>query len=229
MEVQKDNIVERNLLRIFQKEISAFHLLTKEEEIIIANQARQRDERSINRLIEANLRFVIKLAFQYWRPGLPLIDMVSEGCLGLMAAIETFNPALGYRLITYATLPIKWHIIRAIIDHKKHEHDSLDMPIYDDEGETETPKDLLVSEDPGADEKYFHSQIEHMIGNTFACLNGRERKVIKLRFWHDLTLEEVGLRIGLKKERTRQIEAKALRRLRRALHEKNLEASVFLK
>jgi RNA polymerase sigma factor (sigma-70 family) len=214
-------------LGIFLRDIKNIQLLTREEEYVLARRARQGDPESVRRLIEANLRFVIKVAlrYRYWNPGLPLMDMISEGCLGLMEAIETFNLDLGYRLITYAELRIRWRIIRVIRDHRKHELISLDEPIYND-GE-ETAKDLLVSEDLWADEKYFQSQVEYMIRNVFDCLNDRERKVIRLRFWDGFTLENAGLKIGSGKERTRQIEAKALRKLRGAFRKKNLEASAF--
>jgi len=200
---------ERDLLRMFQKEIENIPVLTREEEAIIARQARAGDQASADCIIESNLRFVLKVVFSCWRPGLPLMDLISEGCRGLIRALQTFDPGRGFRFITYAEPWITSYVKRAIMSHRRHEHISLDKPAYDDEDEI-TLKDLLISGEAGADETLFNKEVHRMLSQ----LNGRERTIIILRFWHDLTLEEIGLRIGVNKERIRRIESRILRKLR---------------
>jgi len=212
MKVPKETLEENDLLELLCKDIGVIPILSREEEYEIAKDAQRGDRQAINRLAEANIRFVIKTAFKYWKPGLPLMDKISEGCLGLMRAIETFNPDLGFRLLTYAEQQIKWHIINVIKDSRKHGLDSLDMPVYEDDDVT--LKDLLVSEEPSSDEKCFYSETGSRVQDLLNFLNDRERKVIELRFWHDKTLREIGSIINLSDERIRQIEARALNKLK---------------
>jgi RNA polymerase sigma factor (sigma-70 family) len=211
MKVLKENLEENDLLELLRKDISVIQILSREEEYEVAREAQRGDRQAMNRLAEANIRFVIKTAFEHWRPGLPLMDMISEGCLGLMRAIETFDPDSGFRLLTYAEQGIKWRIINVIKDFRRHEHDSLDTPIYEDE--ELTIKDFLVSGEPAADEKISQKQILALLN----YLNDRERKVIFLRFWYDKTLDEVGLVMGLSGKRIHQIEARSLYKLKRIM------------
>jgi RNA polymerase primary sigma factor len=207
---------ERRLVALLIRDIETVPILSRDEEREIAKQCRQGDEEALNKLIEANTKFVIEMAFQYWRPGLPLMDMISEGLIGLMESARSFEPALGFRLLTYAQRAIEWRIIALINDCNKHKHISLDEPIHDDD-ET-TLKDMILSEETPPDKTCFHKELTHFLYGLIHCLNERERKVIWFRFWHDLTLDVIGLRIGVKKERIRQIEDRALMKLRRAAH-----------
>lgn len=197
---------------MFLKDVEGIQMLTQEEEMGVARSSCVGDKASRNHLVESNLRFVIKVVFQYWSPGLPLMDMISGGCLGLIKAAKTFNPDMGFRFLTYAGNSITQGIIGAVKDHERYKHNSLDELIYDDESEI-SQKDLLISEDPQSEETAFYSQVCALLNR----LSARERMVITLRFWHDLTLDEVSLRINLGKERVRQIEVKALRKLRWAI------------
>lgn len=201
---------EKELLKMFQKDIERIPLLTREEEAETARQARASDRSAADRLIESNLRFVLKVVFKFWYPGLPLMDLIAEGCRGLIAALQTFDPEMGFRFITYAEPAIRQRVHKAIKNHYLHEHFSLDESAYYDEGEKTILKDLLASDDPGADDTVFDKQVRRMLLE----LDDRARVIIVLRFWHDLTLEEIVLRIGLKKERVRQIEARSLRKMR---------------
>lgn len=203
---------ERGLLRMFLKDVEEMQMLTQEEEINVARRSRTGDDAARNCLIASNLRFVIEVVFQYWSPGLPLMDMLSEGCLGLIEAAKTFDPDKGFRFLTYAGNSIVQGVIKAIQDHKRYGHDSLDELIYGNESEM-TQGDILISEDPQSEETAFYRQVCDLLNR----LSARERMVITLRFWHDLTLDEVSLRINLGKERVRQIEVKALRKLRWAI------------
>jgi RNA polymerase sigma factor (sigma-70 family) len=199
---------EKELLRMFQKDINRIPVLTREEEALAARQARAGDQAAADLLIESNLRFVLKVVFRFWYPGLPLMDLIAEGCMGLLRALQTFDPDMGFRFLSYAEPAIRQQVQEAIRLHYLHQHFSLDEPAYDEGGEN-TLKDLLFSDEPGADETVFNKQARRML----AVLNRRERTVIVLRFWHDLTLEEIGLRIGLDKERVRQIKVRSLRKM----------------
>ncbi len=199
---------------MFLAEVNKLPMLTKEETLIMAKQAKQGDEKAIVRLIETNLRLVLMVVFKLWRPGYPLMDMISEGYFGLIKAVKAFDYDKGFSFATYAVPCIKYSAIKAIVDN--NHHISLDEPVYEDEDKT--LKDFLVSKEPQPDEILFNNQIKGLIKNILSLLNGRERKVIVFRFWHDLTLEQTGDMSGVKGERIRQIEAKALRKLRRAMY-----------
>jgi len=206
---------ECRLYELFQKEIARVPLLTREEEKIMAEQARLGNEEAKNRLIESNLRFVLRIVFQYWRPGLPLMDMISEGCIGLIEAVKAYDLDKGFRVTTFAGLRIKWRIINVINDYKKHRCISLDEPIKE---EGDTLKDMLPSEGPQADELVFIEQTQTIIENLLNSLNEREKVIIRSRFWEDLTLEQTGEKLRLKRERIFQLEAKALNKLKRCMH-----------
>ncbi|TVL97889.1 MAG: hypothetical protein CV087_21890 [Candidatus Brocadia sp. WS118] len=211
---------ERGLLRMFLKDVEGIQMFTQEEEMSVARRAWVGDEAPRNHLVESNLRFVIKVVFQYWSPGLPLMDMISEGCFGLVKAAKTFDPDKGFRFLTYAGYAIAQGVIKVIQDHKQYEHDSLDEPIYDDGSEI-SHGDVLASKDQQGDETAFYNQIRGLLGH----LNDRERMIITLRFWHGLTLEEIGSRVNVTKETVRKIEARALRKLRWAIDERTLTPS----
>lgn len=224
MERKKRAVWEGGLLSMFRKDVTKISVLTRDEELSIARLSRMGDEAARNRLIESNLRFVLKVVYQYWSPGLPLTDLISGGCQGLIKATKTFNPDMGIRFLTYAGSSIAHGIIGAIQDHKRYKHDSLDEIIYDEDESEVSEKDILVSKDPQGDEVAFYNQVRDLLN----YLDDRERMVITLRFWHSLTLEEVGLRVHGTKETVRRIEARALRKLRWVIDEReHLEISGF--
>lgn len=200
---------ERGLLRMLIRDMKKFPVLTVEEEVLLARQARDGDKAAANRLVESNLRFVLKIVFKYRRPGFPMMDLISQGCLGAMRATRTFDPDMGFRFVTYAGHWINQFVQRAMMDYSRHQHSSLDDLAFGDDEDT-TFKDLLVSDDPAADVTISDKQVRRMLSE----LNDRERTIIILRFWHDLNLEEVGDRIGLTKDRVRQIESRSLRKMR---------------
>lgn len=200
---------ERDLLRLFVMDMKKFPVLTREEEVLLARQARAGDKAAANRLVESSLRFVLRIVFKYRRPGFPMMDLVSQGCMGAMRATKTFDPDTGFRFVTYAGHWIKQFVQRAMMEYARHQHHSLDDPAFGDDEDT-TFKDLLVSGEPGAEVMTSDRQVTRML----SVLSEREKTVITLRFWHDLSLEEVGDRIGLTKDRVRQIESRSLRKMR---------------
>jgi len=206
---------ERGLLRMFLKDVERIQMLTQDEENILARRSQTGDEASRNHLVVSNLRFVLKVVFQYWSPGLPLMDMISEGCQGLIKAAKTFDPDKGFRFLTYTSNSIAQGVIKAIKDHQKYGYDSLNENVYEDESEV-TREELLESEYPQSNETAFLNQVRDMLNR----LSDRERMIITLRFWDDLTLEEVGSRVHVTKETVRKIETRALKKLRWAIDER---------
>lgn len=215
--------MEREIFNMFLRDMEKFPLLTKEEESAIVRRVKAGDKEAIEKLINSNLRFVLSVASKYLSryvfkrdqtPGLPLMDIISEGCLGLIRATKTFEPDRNVRFITYAGYWIEQRIRLALIDYKKNEHDSLDEPLY--ESRNETHKDLLTSKE---------IRLEDGISITTLLnqLTEKERRIIELRFYQDMTYEETGLNIGLTKERVRQIELRALRKLRWKIHKWEME------
>jgi RNA polymerase primary sigma factor len=197
------------LLKMFQRDVDKYPVLSREDESVIAKQARAGDQAAMDLLVESNLRFVLKVVFQYWHHELPVMDLVSAGCLGMVSASKSYDPDRGCRFITFAERPIKYRVWAAIESHYQHRHDSLDDPVCDD-GDKTTFKDRLTSKDPGADEMVSRQQILKML----SCLDNRERKLLLLLFWCDLTLKDAGAKIGVSKDRVHQIANKALRKLR---------------
>lgn len=214
----KEDEGERQLLKMFLANIESAPVLSRKDEYLIAKQTQMGSEEALKHLISSNLRFVLKIAFRYSRFGYPLMDLISEGCLGLIIAAKTNDPDKGFRFITYAEYSIKQRIIAFIKNHRHHELRSLDEPILE-EGDEITLKDTLVSDSPATDERCFNRQVRDLLGN----LKERERRIVELRFWDDKTTDEVSSLIQVSRARIGQIEARALRKLRWAIHERSDE------
>ncbi len=271
--------------RLYLSEIGFSPLLTAEEEVHYARLALQGDESARNHMIESNLRLVVKIARRYLNRGLPLLDLIEEGNLGLIRAVEKFDPERGFRFSTYATWWIRQTIERAIMNQTR----TIRLPIHvvkelnvylraarhlaQTEGGEPTPEDVArfldkpakevarmmgfneriasVDEPLGRDtEKSMLESIPDE-GNTdpaeilqdddmqshmevwLSQLNDKQREVVTRRFGLDgrgiSTLEEVGNEIGVTRERVRQIQMEALRRLRQILENDGFSVETLFK
>lgn len=265
-----DQYEDANILSMYLKEINRIPLMTREEEEIIARKAAEGDPASRKRLIEANLRFVVNVAKKYQNQGLPLIDLINEGNIGLMNAIEKYDVDRGYHFISYAVWWIKQSILKAICEksrtvrlplNRANEllqiqkaqrvvmHDTGDEPTMEELGEITQmdPKligDLLsiskemvsldapVFGDPSnstvgdfiednyrsADDIVMEKSLRDDINDALAMLTEKERDIIEMRYGLNgaipMSLKEIGELYNLTKERIRQIEKKALERMK---------------
>ncbi|MBQ8247309.1 MAG: RNA polymerase sigma factor RpoD [Lachnospiraceae bacterium] len=257
-------------VRMYLKEIGKVPLLSAEEEIELAKKMEMGDEEAKKRLAEANLRLVVSIAKRYVGRGLLFLDLIQEGNLGLIKAVEKFDYRKGYKFSTYATWWIRQAITRAIADQAR----TIRIPVHMVEtinklirvsrqllqelGREPTPEEiaavlkmpeervreiLKISQEPVSletpigEEEDSHlgdfiqddnvpvpadaaafTLLKEQLGEVLSTLTEREQKVLRLRFGLDdgraRTLEEVGKEFNVTRERIRQIEAKALRKLR---------------
>ena len=257
-------------LKLYIKDIRHIPLLTAEEELKIAKRIKRGDAQARRKMIRSNLRLVINIAKQYSNFGVPLLDLIEEGNLGLMKAVSKFNPKLGYRFSTYAAWWIKQHVTRALADQGKtvripvymvetlsrfrkvserltHRHrrkpkiaelakamklptskikelmqmdqgtTSLDQPVGE-EGEASV-MDLMEDPNTVTSQDNINNLFRgERIDTLLTRMNPREREIIELRFglkdgeMH--TLNEAAKRFNITRERVRQIEAVALKKLR---------------
>ncbi|MGA9852359.1 MAG: RNA polymerase sigma factor RpoS [Gammaproteobacteria bacterium] len=270
--------------RIYLSEIGYSPLLTAEEEVYYGRRARQGDETSRRRMIESNLRLVVKIARKYLNRGLPLLDLIEEGNLGLIHAVEKFDPERGFRFSTYATWWIRQTIERGIMNQTR----TIRLPIHvikelnlylraarelsQTLDRTPSPEEIAALLDkPLGDVKRLlglnervasvdtpigkdgdrllldaipdennidpsqilqDTDLQTIVEKWLSRLNEKQREVMELRFGlngHDKgTLEEVGDAIGVTRERVRQIQMNALKRLRQLLESEGLsEESLF--
>lgn len=265
-------------VKVYLKEIGRVPLLTPDEEIDLAVKMAEGDERAKKRLSEANLRLVVSIAKRYVGRGMHFLDLIQEGNLGLIKAVEKFDYTKGFKFSTYATWWIRQAITRAIADQARtiripvhmvetinklkkvssqllhrngheptaeeiseemgvsvekvreilrvaQEPVSLETPI----GEEEDSHlgDFIPDEDaPVPAEAAYHTLLREQLGDVLNTLTPREEKVLRLRFGLEdgrpRTLEEVGKEFNVTRERIRQIEAKALRKLRHPSRSKKL-------
>ncbi|KXZ39742.1 RNA polymerase primary sigma factor [Alkalithermobacter thermoalcaliphilus JW-YL-7 = DSM 7308] len=266
-------------VRMYLKEIGKIPLLTAQEEIELAKRMEKGDETAKKRLVEANLRLVVSIAKRYVGRGMLFLDLIQEGNLGLIKAVEKFDYSKGYKFSTYATWWIRQAITRAIADQARTIRipvhmvetinklirvsrqllqelgreprpdeiaEQMDLPedkireilkIAQEPVSLETPigeeedshlGDFIPDEDaPAPAEAAAYSLLKEQIEEVLKDLNERERKVLKLRFGLEdgraRTLEEVGKEFEVTRERIRQIEAKALRKLRHPSRSKKLK------
>ncbi len=274
-----DEIAIDDPVRMYLKEIGKIPLLSAEEEVELAKRMEQGDMEAKRKLIESNLRLVVSIAKKYIGRGMLFLDLIQEGNLGLIRAVEKFDYRKGYKFSTYATWWIRQAITRAIADQARTIRipvhmvetinklqrvsrqlvqelgreptieeiaEAMEMPpekveeimkVAQDPVSLETPigeeedshlgdfieDKIIPSPSEAAAKQLLKEQLEAVL-NT---LSKREREVLKLRFGLEdgrpSTLEEVGKRFGVTRERIRQIESKALRKLRHPTRSKKLK------
>lgn len=267
-----------DFLRLYLREIKATKLLTAEEERELATRVAQGDEGARRRMIESNLRLVVKVTKEYRGQGLPLLDLIEEGNIGLIKAVEKFRPEKNCRFSTYAILWIRQSIERALVNQtrtvKLPAHVIGDMkrmirvsrslaqrlgrePLLEEvvqemgveanyvnhlmmavrrvtsidaalneRGDRLLVDTLQAEEQPGPSSITEHIELFKLISSWLELLSPQEKTVIDLRFGlrdgDPKTLEAIGAIFGVTRERIRQIEAKALGRLRKVMEEKDV-------
>ncbi|WP_345317098.1 RNA polymerase sigma factor RpoS [Ferrimonas gelatinilytica] len=283
--VQDDLQKNLDATQLYLSEIGFSPLLTAEEEVYYARRAQKDCAKSRNRMIESNLRLVVKIARRYNNRGLALLDLIEEGNLGLIRAVEKFDPERGFRFSTYATWWIRQTIERAIMNQTRtirlpihvvkelnvylrtarelahsldHEPtaeeiaDKLDKPVEDVSrmlklnekiSSVDTPiggdsdkalLDVIADEDKVCPEVQAQDDdIKDSVVRWLDELNSKQREVLARRFgllgYEPSTLEDVGREIGLTRERVRQIQVEALRRLRELIGSQGLSVESLFK
>ena len=256
-------------LEKYLQEIGKEEMISAEEEAELAQRIRKGDQKALERLTRANLRFVVSVAKQYQNQGMSLPDLINEGNLGLLKAAERFDETRGFKFISYAVWWIRQSILQAISEQSRivrlplnqvgsynkinreiskfeqlnerrpsldeiaehidlpaekideamsvsGHHVSVDAPFV--EGEDNSLLDVMVNEDiPSTDKDLVMESLKSEIRHALSILTDRERKVIEDSYGingQELTLEEIGVKYGLSRERVRQIKEKAIRKLR---------------
>ncbi|MCS6895232.1 MAG: RNA polymerase sigma factor RpoD/SigA [Bacteroidia bacterium] len=263
---------ESQSLDKYLQEIGKVPLLSVDEEAELARRIRQGDEEALEKLVKANLRFVVSVAKQYQNQGLPLTDLISEGNLGLIKAAKRFDETRGFKFISYAVWWIRQSILQALAEQSRivrlplnrvgalnkinkvfarleqeyerepspeeiaeamqgtlspeeiaeimrqsGRHVSLDSPIAP--GEETRFIDVLENPDlPQPDQVLMYESLRQEIAKALATLEDREAQILRMHFGIDqrypMTLDEIAEKLGLTRERVRQIKEKAIRKLR---------------
>ncbi len=264
----------------YLQDIGKEELISAEEEVLLAQRIRQGDQKALDKLCKANLRFVVSVAKQYQNQGLSLPDLINEGNLGLIKAAQRFDETRGFKFISYAVWWIRQSILQALAEQsrivrlplnqvgslnkikkessrleQKFERtpspdeiaDSLEIPEYKIDAalkistryismdapltEDEDMKfiDVFIDEDtPVTDAGLMRESLAREIQRSLATLTEKERDVVNLYYGigmaHGLTLEEIGAKFDLTRERVRQIKEKAIRRLKHTSRSKLLKS-----
>ncbi len=264
----------------YLQDIGREELITAEEEVELARRIKSGDDKALEKLVKANLRFVVSVAKQYQNQGLSLPDLINEGNLGLIKAAQRFDETRGFKFISYAVWWIRQSILQALaeqsrlvrlplnqvgslnkikkatsrleqeferppsveeiaqkLDIPEHKLDkalrittryvSMDAPIAEDEDTKFL--DVFVSDDtPRTDTNLMRESLNKEIQRSLSTLTEKERDVINLYYGigmnHGLTLDEIGAKFNLTRERVRQIKEKAIRRLKHTSRSKLLKA-----
>ena len=216
--------MEDSILNKYLDEIGREQLLSEEQEARLSARILQGDERALNRLIEANLRFVVVIARQYQGQGLSMEDLVSEGNLGLMKAARKFDATRGLRFVNYAVVFIRQQIEKAVrkeSDEQRVESTrdgqtrSVDAPLGS-KANGSLLSVLVNADSPQADQRVYNASLEDAIERSLQTLNERETVVVNAYFGigeERQTMAEIAERMSLKRERVRQIRDRAVRRL----------------
>lgn len=212
-----------NLLETYLRDISRYPLPTHEQELTLAQAARQGDTEARDQLIQTHLRMVVHIARQYLRPGVEILDLIQEGNIGLIKAVDMFDPTQGHRLTTLAFYWINKHIQR-FLNHEPDELVSLDMEIYDG-SETLLLSDTIEDKGtilggqtiPHIDAVMEHEEMQSKVREMLSRLPEREQEVLRLLYGIDLhrsyTVSEVARMLRVSKVRVCQLRDRALKRM----------------
>ncbi len=283
--VRKDNDTmvmdsDNEVLSIYLAEINRIPLISHEEEYELALKARKGDRAARERLLNANLRFVVSVAKKFRGQGLPLSDLINEGNIGLITALDKFEPEKGYHFISYAVWWIRQSIMKAISEkgrtvrlplnranelmqiqkaqkaliHDRETTDpsieeiaeatgldsslvsdlltisqdivSIDSPVKKGEESDTALGEFIEDESDGPEKQVMDSALREEVRSLLTRLSDKERDIIELRYGlggeKPMSLKEIGVRYSLTKERIRQIEKRALEKLRAYSEEKDV-------
>lgn len=273
---------DKDVLSIYLKEINRLPMISHEEEYVLAVRAQKGDKAAREKLINANLRFVVTVAKKFQGQGLPLEDLIDEGNIGLLTALEKFEPEKGYHFISYAVWWIRQSIMKAVCEKSRavrlplnranelfqiqkaqkkliHDNDgdvsieeiakeaglepelvsdllqisremvSFDAPVANGTDSSDSKLgDFIEDDDLGPEELSMQKCLKEDINTVLATLTDKEREIITLRFGLNgnapMSLKEIGEIYNLTKERIRQIEKRALERLKQPSRSKLLES-----
>jgi len=273
---QRDNYS----LEKYLQEIAKEPLLTDDQEVALAKRVREGDPMALERMVKANLRFVVSVAKQYQNQGLQLSDLINEGNLGLIKAAQKFDETRGFKFISYAVWWIRQSVLQALVEQSRiirlplnkvgsynritramfefeqkyqrepsneeleeilkinkreiddiirsaHKHVSMDAPISRDEDEESSLYDVIQDDDAsGSHKEMMKESLKMEIKKAMAVLPKRDAEIVScyfgLRGEIHMTLEEIGKKFNLTRERVRQIKERSLRRLRKTTTSKSL-------
>jgi len=273
---QRDN----HSLEKYLQEIAKESLLTDDQEVSLAKSVRKGDPEALEKMVKANLRFVVSVAKQYQNQGLQLSDLINEGNLGLIKAAQKFDETRGFKFISYAVWWIRQAVLQALVEQSRiirlplnkvgsynrinramfefeqkyqreptneeledilkinkkeiddiirsaHKHVSMDAPISRDADEENSLYDIIQDEDAsGSHKEMMKESLKREIKQAMAVLPKRDAEIVScyfgLRGEIHMTLEEIGKKFDLTRERVRQIKERSLRRLRRTSTSKSL-------
>ena len=212
-----------NIQETYLRDISRYQPITQEQELTLANRARQGDADARNQLIQAHLRLVVNIARQYMRPGVELLDLIQEGNIGLIKAVDMFDPAQGNRLGTLARFWVEKYILR-FLRNEQEELVSLDMEVVDS-GETlllrETIEDRgSIMGDQGIkniDTLIEQEELKQQVHEMLSALPEREQEVLRLLYgldgYPEMSREEISKLMGVCPQYISRIRIAALKRL----------------
>ena len=264
----------------YLQEIGRVDLITAEEEVELAQKIKAGDEKALDKMTKANLRFVVSVAKQYQNQGLTLPDLINEGNLGLIKAAKRFDETRGFKFISYAVWWIRQSILQALAEQSRivrlplnkigsinkinkafssleqtygrpptvqeiadeleitenevkqsmenaGRHLSMDAPLKDEDGSSNMYEVMESNSNPKPDRELMNESLRKEIERSLTTLTVREADVVRLYFGlsgaHPMTLEEIGERFDLTRERVRQIKEKAIRRLKHTSRSKMLK------
>ena len=272
---------ENEILSIYREQINKIPMLTYEEEYELALKAKAGDKKAFDRIINANLRFVVSVAKKYRGQGMALSDLINEGNIGLITALEKFEPEKGYHFISYAVWWIRQSIMKALSEkaravrlplNRANElmqiqkaqseilHDNIDDPnnlelisektgleeslvkdllsisqdivnldsaIKSDDDSSSTFSEFIEDPSKGPEEEVVGESLKSEVRSLLLTLSEKERQILVMRYGLDgnkpMSLKEIGIKFGLTKERIRQIEKRALEKLRENSQSRALE------